>query len=195
MASQAQIAANRRNALLSTGPSTVEGKIAVSQNAFKHGLRSVAFLHSEEVPEYYWDVCRKLLAEYQPQTMTEEIFVERLVLCQAKLASLEFKEFECQYDDDLLPVICRRMDSLERSEERAVKMLHKLQKERKAQEAKAPIQDQPETAPTVEAAEEAGDHLRPICKPPINHRFLELMALGAACEAEIHPAPDHPAAS
>jgi len=42
MATPSQIDANRRNALLSTGPRTAEGKSASSANALKHGL-SAAF--------------------------------------------------------------------------------------------------------------------------------------------------------
>ena len=39
MATQAQIAANRRNAAKSTGPKTVRGRATSSQNARRHGLR------------------------------------------------------------------------------------------------------------------------------------------------------------
>lgn len=38
MASDRQIAANRANALRSTGPKTAEGKQKASRNAFRHGL-------------------------------------------------------------------------------------------------------------------------------------------------------------
>jgi hypothetical protein len=38
MATEAQIAANRRNAKKSTGPKTPEGKKTVSQNAVRHVL-------------------------------------------------------------------------------------------------------------------------------------------------------------
>ena len=38
MATEAQIAANRQNALKSTGPSSPEGKAASSQNRLTHGL-------------------------------------------------------------------------------------------------------------------------------------------------------------
>jgi hypothetical protein len=38
MATERQIAANRINAGLSTGPRTVEGKSTVSRNAWKHGM-------------------------------------------------------------------------------------------------------------------------------------------------------------
>jgi hypothetical protein len=42
MASEKQIAANRRNALLSSGPRTAEGKKASSRNSFRHGLTARA---------------------------------------------------------------------------------------------------------------------------------------------------------
>ena len=38
MASTAQILANQKNALLSTGPKTPEGKSAAARNSIKHGL-------------------------------------------------------------------------------------------------------------------------------------------------------------
>ncbi len=38
MASEKQIAANRANAMRSTGPKTLAGKMASSRNAFRHGL-------------------------------------------------------------------------------------------------------------------------------------------------------------
>ena len=38
MASEKQIAANRRNALLSSGPRTLAGKRASSRNSLRHGL-------------------------------------------------------------------------------------------------------------------------------------------------------------
>jgi hypothetical protein len=38
MASEKQIAANRANAMRSSGPKTLAGKLASSRNAFRHGL-------------------------------------------------------------------------------------------------------------------------------------------------------------
>ena len=50
MASEAQIAANRRNGAKSTGPRTARGKTAVGRNALRHGLtaeRVVCFDETE----------------------------------------------------------------------------------------------------------------------------------------------------
>src|SRR5271165_1447886 len=55
MASEKQIEANRRNAQLSTGPSTDEGKAAVAQNACKHGIRADAF-HLEQKSIYFDEI-------------------------------------------------------------------------------------------------------------------------------------------
>ena len=54
MATQKQIEANRRNAQKSTGAKSVEGKAAVSQNRFKHGLCGMRFavMPGESQQEY-----------------------------------------------------------------------------------------------------------------------------------------------
>ena len=53
MATQAQTSANRANSQKSTGPRTAEGKAAVSQNAFKHGLFvDKAVVRDESQDEY-----------------------------------------------------------------------------------------------------------------------------------------------
>jgi hypothetical protein len=52
VASDKQIAANRRNALKSTGPKTKAGKRAVSRNAYRHGLSALAnFEQSSEATD------------------------------------------------------------------------------------------------------------------------------------------------
>ena len=73
-----------------------------------------------------------------------------------------------------------------------IKLLHQLQKERKAQEAKTPVEaEDPARVAAVEAAEAAAANLLPI---PVN-RFLELMASGKTLGAETSPGPDRPAGS
>jgi hypothetical protein len=51
MATERQIAANRRNARQSTGPRTVPGKKRSSQNAYRHGLRSQLSATESELEE------------------------------------------------------------------------------------------------------------------------------------------------
>jgi len=79
MASQAQVNANRRNSQKSTGPKTVEGKAAVSQNAFKHGLFVNKAVVRDESQEEYDRHRETLLAEWNPVGPTETIVAERLV--------------------------------------------------------------------------------------------------------------------
>ncbi len=76
---QAQIVANRRNCQKSTGPSTPNGKNAVSQNALKHGLltdRTV--IKSEDQADF--DLHRtQILDELAPSTPIESALVDRIV--------------------------------------------------------------------------------------------------------------------
>jgi hypothetical protein len=79
MATDAQILANRHNALKSTGPRTNEGKAAVSQNAVKHGLLTRQDVISSE-SQADFDLYRdQLLAELDPASPMESMLAERIV--------------------------------------------------------------------------------------------------------------------
>ena len=60
MASERQIAANRQNAKLSTGPTTADGKTASSRNAITHGLTASRGLLPGESAEEYEQCLRRL---------------------------------------------------------------------------------------------------------------------------------------
>jgi hypothetical protein len=81
MATAAQIRANQLNAQQSTGPSQA-GKQASSRNRTTHGLcqhNSQSFyLLDDEDPEKFGELRARLKAEYQPQTETERILVQRM---------------------------------------------------------------------------------------------------------------------
>jgi hypothetical protein len=79
MATEAQILANRRNALKSTGPRTHEGRAAVSQNAVKHGLSAQNdVICSENHAEF--DLHRaQILEELAPETPMESVLARRIV--------------------------------------------------------------------------------------------------------------------
>ena len=89
MATKAQINANRRNSTKSTGPQTAEGKAAVSQNAFKHGLFvNKAVVRDESQDEY--DLHREaLLAELGPVGEMESILADRVVNLSWRLKRAE----------------------------------------------------------------------------------------------------------
>ena len=85
MASEAQRAANRRNAGRSTGPRTAAGKAAVSRNALRHGLTAeqvVLFDEEAEDLARFHDELRRAL---DPADEVEEELVERIVLCAWRL--------------------------------------------------------------------------------------------------------------
>jgi hypothetical protein len=76
---EAQIAANRINALSSTGPRTIEGKARTSQNALSSGLFSKRdFVRSEETPEYT-EIRDTLWADLHPATLMEKIQTAEIV--------------------------------------------------------------------------------------------------------------------
>jgi hypothetical protein len=79
MATKAQVAANRRNAKKSTGPRTAEGKEAVSQNAFKHGLFVKKAVVRDESQEEYDAHREALMAELLPVGAMESFLAERVV--------------------------------------------------------------------------------------------------------------------
>ena len=92
MATQKQIAANRRNAQKSTGPITGEGKAVSSLNAVRHGFTAKHnVLSIEEAPEF--DALRdEFLAEHQPATPTEFAQFELMVSAFWRLRRLRATE-------------------------------------------------------------------------------------------------------
>ena len=146
--SQKQQAANRRNALLSTGPATQEGKEAVRLNALRYGLRARSILLPDEKPEDYYRLCADLEAEWNPQNRTEQLLLEQMVVAQWKLARLEVGErsifaqgMPAERQMALLDRFSTQRSRLERSFNTAMHELRQLQKtrpERELAEQQAP---------------------------------------------------------
>src|SRR5229473_509923 len=78
MTSAHQLEANRRNALKSTGPRTINGKETSRRNALRHGLTAETLLEPLEDPESYRAFEAAIVAEYLPQTAVEQELVHRL---------------------------------------------------------------------------------------------------------------------
>ena len=76
MATPAQITANRRNALKSTGPRTAAGKAASSQNALRHGLAARAAVVPGEDPADLRRFRAELVAALAPRDGREEVLAE-----------------------------------------------------------------------------------------------------------------------
>ena len=77
--SQRKLAANRANALLSTGPRTPKGKVNSSRNALKHGLLSGQILLEHENAEELEALRDDLYTDLRPVGALEEVLVERIV--------------------------------------------------------------------------------------------------------------------
>jgi hypothetical protein len=81
VSTQAQIAANRANSQLSTGPRTEEGKAASSRNHTSHGLTyngGMFVLLPWENAKEYDQLVVDLKSEHRPMSRTEMILVERM---------------------------------------------------------------------------------------------------------------------
>ena len=179
MATLKQIEANRRNALKSTGPRTPEGKAAVSMNALKHGLRArTIVLPSENVEEFH-RLCDDLEAEWNPQSRTEQFYVEQMAVSQWKLNRMEVGEVGVFQEDvkanaqiPLLDRLWQAQCRMERSYARAQRELERLQKSRRKH---APPPAEPAAASQPETSE-------------IRHPKSEIQCPAAAAPA-IMPAP------
>jgi len=78
MTSFRQIEANRRNAQLSSGPITEEGKKQSRQNAVRHGLTAETVIDALEDAEDYAAFEMAVTADYDPQSAVERELVLRL---------------------------------------------------------------------------------------------------------------------
>jgi hypothetical protein len=85
MSTEAQITANRLNALKSTGPRTAEGKSIASQNSLKHGLLAEQDVINTENEADFDLYRRQLLDELSPATTMESVLAERIVTLSWRL--------------------------------------------------------------------------------------------------------------
>jgi hypothetical protein len=139
MATLKQIQANYRNAQKSTGPKTPEGKAAVRLNALHHGLRARTAVLPGESGRELKRLCRELEAEWQPQSRTEQVYVEQMALSVWKLRRMDEAEARLQLIPDgsskselaFLTTLWQATARLERSFARAQRDLERLQNSRR----------------------------------------------------------------
>ena len=78
-------AANRRNAQLSTGPKTEEGKSRSRRNALKHGILASALIITEgegaENPAEFDELLDSLRRDLAPVGTLEGMLVEKIAIC------------------------------------------------------------------------------------------------------------------
>jgi len=78
MATEKQIAANRKNSMCSTGPRTEAGKRRSRRNALRHGLTAETVVDVLEDAKAYKALQRKIFADYRPSSNFELELVARL---------------------------------------------------------------------------------------------------------------------
>jgi hypothetical protein len=157
MATIKQIEANRLNAQKSTGPKTPEGKAVTKLNALRHGLRARTVVLPAEKSEDFHQLCNDLEAEWQPQSRTEQFYLEQMAVSQWKLARVEVaeksileQEFSAQSQIPLVDKLWQCQHRLERSYARAQRELERLQDSRRRQ-----VQHPEDPAPTPQPAASA----------------------------------------
>ena len=157
MATLKQIEANRRNALHSTGPKTPEGKAAVRLNSLRHGVYAKTLLLPGESREDFNQLCEDLERDWEPQTCTEQEYVEEMATCVWKKIRLQVAENRILNDRQVCPrdqvqladVLWKAQARLRRSFTQAQHELERLQEQRRSrppQPAEAPM---PAESPSV----------------------------------------------
>ncbi len=155
MISEKQLEANRRNALHSTGPKTLEGKARASRNNLRHGLTGQITIMPNEDREAHDMFCDELIGGFKPETPIEQQLAQSIAEDSWRLnrvraiennmfalghadqhreihiALADAKTFQDQAAQfNLLTIYEQRIN---RSLQRNLKLLHELQAQRKAQ--------------------------------------------------------------
>ena len=163
MSSQAQLDANRNNALNSTGPRSAAGKAVSRFNALKHTLDAKEQVIPTEDPEARAELTAAYRQEHDPIGATESYLAE--TLAHNHWNRMRYQKVEAQVirtiiadqepsDNPLgaaflkdsagakvLDKVYRRLDSSHRAWMKALAELRRIQKERRELEAQQPAPD------------------------------------------------------
>ncbi len=124
---------NRANSQHSTGPVSVQGKLASSRNSLKHGLASGQIIIPGEDASAFESLLAALLDEHQPGGTTEELLIAEMAqshwLAQRALR-LQNECFTAEgVDDKRLSLYMRYHTTHQRAFHKALTTLMKLKKE------------------------------------------------------------------
>ena len=114
-ASPRQIAANRSNALKSTGPRTGEGKASSRMSALKHGLTAEHVVLFDEDVEEFQRFFRQWVRTFKPKGFVEHQLVERIAICAWRLRRvyrIETKLFD-RYRTEWINGIANHSDEID----------------------------------------------------------------------------------
>lgn len=166
--SKRQLLANQKNAKLG-GVKTSEGKSISKMNAFKHGILSKEVLLDTESKTIFEDFCEPLRASLSPQTSIEAIISDRIIvnfwrlkrIIEIEKNTMEWNREESLEELDLwtsknteqprrkaircmianfdIDRILRYETTIERSIQRNIHELQRMQAMRRGQEVSLPI--------------------------------------------------------
>src|ERR1700719_374172 len=170
MATIKQIEANRLNSQKSTGPRSVEGKARSSQNALKSGIDAESLIIHGEDRAALETLTQEYVERFHPTTPEQRHFVDILIRDDwqlRRLAKVDAQVWErelispLKYDQNAplgsayacgsttFSRLQRRMDCAERSYQRALRELQRLQaiKEKVAQASACEVAQVPDLRP------------------------------------------------
>lgn len=134
MATEAQLAANRRNAQSSTGPRTDAGKTRASRNALTFGIYSAGDFVRPEDSGIYPLFCESFRKSLRPKGAFEQTLAAEIIHAAWRLRRCAALESETQNDPLLDPVNARTVDraraEAQRHLLRATAELRRLQTDR-----------------------------------------------------------------
>jgi hypothetical protein len=135
MATEAQIAANRRNAESSTGPRTKEGKSRSSRNAVTFGIYSAADFVLPEDNRIYHLFCENFQKELSPegpfeQTLAAEIVhaawrLRRCAAIESNMIQSSLPPGETQLDPMVEPAFAHAQETVDRARAQSHRNLHR----------------------------------------------------------------------
>jgi hypothetical protein len=137
MATQAQIDANRRNALKSTGPRTEQGKSTSRWNALKTGIHAASVVIRGEDPAELEQLTAEYHQQFRPPSAVERFLVDSMIMAEWRLR--RYRQIESQLwavspsfadafaGNTTIARLERRIDAAERSYHRALRELRRLQ--------------------------------------------------------------------
>jgi len=129
MSTDHQIAANRANARLSTGPRTAGGKARSASNNLRHGLASGRLILPGEDPADFDELVEGLRAEYNPATPTEGQLILRMAQhfwLSQRAIRLQNDALLAGYTPDKLALLLRYQTSNDRGYHQCLTTLLKL---------------------------------------------------------------------
>jgi hypothetical protein len=181
MASLKQIEANRRNALLSTGPTSAAGKAVSSMNALKTGIQAKSQVIRGEDPAALELLTEEYYERFPPQGPEERDLLDVIIsnvwlLRRLRNTEAEIWNSQMYWDtehgetdylqaraygaSETIDRCHSRMAAVERSLRTNLETLHRLRKQRLAE-------PEPEIAEAAERPEPAKPALPPVITPPI----------------------------